>query len=459
MSQNVQLVPHRTIINRSNELQNRVKSALVVNPKRDYKALNGRATWYPYYAGFSPSFARTLIDSLRLQRASRILDPWNGSGTTTFSALSAGHTAFGFDLNPVMVISAKAQMLNPLSRSSLAPLTAEIVKIAEGNSAPDIGRDDPLCHWMTPGSARSFRRIEAAVQHLFLSSSQPFIMLSDSDESNNISDLASFFYVALFRSVRKLLSAFLGSNPTWVKRPASKHTRLRPIFTSIVEVFVNESHAMITTLTNERNKKWPGVAHIATASSEALPIQEKSIDLVLTSPPYCTRIDYAVATSFELAILGYDNGYGFEKLRQGLIGTSVVPNSPPNIRSEWGHTCTRFLKHVAEHQSKASQGYYLKNHLQYFHALYRSIEEISRVLRPNGICTVVVQDSYYKDVHNDLPRIFIEMADTKALNFARRVDFAHNRTMAGINPGIRKYRSLSNATESVLFLKRIGGKL
>jgi DNA modification methylase len=40
------------------------------------------------------------------------------------------------------------------------------------------------------------------------------------------------------------------------------------------------------------------------ASSQSIPLPNSFIDLVVTSPPYCTRIDYAVATSPELALLG-----------------------------------------------------------------------------------------------------------------------------------------------------------
>ena len=37
-----------------------------------------------------------------------ILDPWNGSGTTTYAASQLGYTSRGLDLNPVMNIVARA---------------------------------------------------------------------------------------------------------------------------------------------------------------------------------------------------------------------------------------------------------------------------------------------------------------------------------------------------------------
>jgi hypothetical protein len=67
---------------------------------------------------------------------------------------------------------------------------------------------------------------------------------------------------------------------------------------------------------------------------------------------------------------------------------------------------------------------------------------------------LVVQDSYYKNLHNDLPRIFVEMAARQKLTLIERRDFPLSRTMAGINPRVSDYRKSFSATESVLsFIK------
>ncbi len=57
---------------------------------------------------------------------------------------------------------------------------------------------------------------------------------------------------------------------------------------------------------------------------------------------------------------------------------------------------------------------------------------------------------YYKDIHNDLPQIFIEMAHSNGLQLVRQVNFGLARTMARIHPTVRQYRKGFGATESVL---------
>ena len=105
------------------------------------------------------------------------------------------------------------------------------------------------------------------------------------------------------------------------------------------------------------------------------------------------------------------------------------------------------------HPSKASGGYYYKTHLDYFDKMARSLSRVTTALKPGGRAVFVVQDSYYKEIHNDLPQIVKEMGGKHGLKLSKRKDF-HLRSMSDINPGRKNYERPSGATESVLcFIK------
>jgi len=372
-----------------------------------------------------------------------------------------GYSAIGFDVNPVMVIVAKARLLNctSLVRKKISENLEILIRMAYGFHADRFLDKDPLESWLEPESATCFRNIERAIQLLLVNDEYNSIFNCIYANKNlaHISEMASFFYLALFKTLRRFLASLVSSNPTWIKIPSTEKTRIHPTSEEIYSEFKNQVHKTIDLVNFENigNENDNSVSiKIECASSKSIPLPNSSIDLVVSSPPYCTRIDYAIATSPELALLGCSMRGDIRDLRDRMIGTPTITNKVPNTKSEWGQTCASFLKGVETHNSKASKSYYHRYHIQYFDAIYKSLLEIDRILSKSGKCVIVVQDSYYKDIHNDLPNIFCEMADSLEWISLDRFDFDIKRTMAGRNIRAKKYRTDSTAIESVLIFKK-----
>jgi hypothetical protein len=279
-------------------------------------------------------------------------------------------------------------------------------------------------------------------------------MLSLSDFGKT-SALASFFYVAIFRSLRSLLRSFVGSNPTWIKRAGPQQAFVDVPFDRLVKLFREQMLIMRETLAQEKdsaNNNHP-LPTIGLANSSNLPVTDGSYDLVISSPPYCTRIDYAIKTRPELAVLGVDGG-SFRALRDRMIGTPTVHATPLVPSSEWGGTCRNTLKKIREHESRASASYYWKTYIQYFRGLFLSLGEINRALQTSGLCFLVLQDSFYKEVHVDLAKITGEMTASLGLKLVRQTNFHSQRAMVGINTASRSYNDGRIFTESVLVLEK-----
>jgi len=421
---------------------------VITNPKRRCSSGVWRDEWYRYYAGFSGNFARELIHSFGAGKRLTVMDPWNGSGTSTTAAVLCGHRAIGIDLNPVMAVVAKARILPRTELSSVRPLLADIARKALNSNHADSD-DDPLLTWFAPAAAAAIRGIDRAI-HTLLVSEVP--TGSTFQSASEMSAIAAFFYVALFRAVRHLLARFDSSNPTWIKRPASPRARIRPSLVEVIQIFTSQVCEMSGTIRTEQNE-WDlagAECTIKVASSENVPLPDQSVDLVLSSPPYCTRIDYGVATSPELAVLGFPITERFHDLRKILIGTPTIRGGSYGVDTTWGKTCNAFLRRVLRHPSKAAKSYYYKTYVQYFAAISSSVTEISRCVKREGSCAIVVQDSYFKDIRADLPAMFAEIASERGLLLSRRLDFPMSQTLVHINTKSRLYRSSSTAVESVL---------
>lgn len=106
-----------------------LQGAQIASPKLTPSDSHG---WYGYYAGYSASFASDAIDVLVSDDSpKRILDPWNGSGTTTLAATLMGHRPIGMDRNPALVVIAKGRHLPVSVRQSIVPLANDITTVAE----------------------------------------------------------------------------------------------------------------------------------------------------------------------------------------------------------------------------------------------------------------------------------------------------------------------------------------
>ena len=98
---------------------------------------------------------------------------------------------------------------------------------------------------------------------------------------------------------------FQSSNPTWIRVPRAGDNRVSAERNVIAVRFAEKLRAMSHALSIEGRKRTLDltVAACRVGDSTDLVLQKSSIDLVLGSPPYCTRIDYTAATRVELAVL------------------------------------------------------------------------------------------------------------------------------------------------------------
>lgn len=418
-----------------------MKSAEFLNPK--IGATNDPVdSWYRYYAGYSASFVEQALGGLPTA-PEIVLDPWNGTGTTTVVAANKNLGAVGFDVNPALVVVARARLLGAGVWASIGPLGEDVIN----HAVPVEVNDDPLQFWFTPAAAAVIRGLQQSVHRLLVdpgSASKPVY-----EQASAMSTLAAFFYTVLFRTVRVLIAPTAGTNPTWWKRVSDDD-----LLSLDPEIVMAQFKASAKELADglHRDNYVGGVdVRALLGDSRAIQLPDSFVDVVVSSPPYCTRIDYGVATRPELAVLAAGDPE-MKTLRSRMVGTPTMTGDHGDLE-RWGPTAAAFLSGVAGHTSKASSTYYTNYFRQYYAGMWDSISELRRVLKPGAPAVLVVQDNYYKDLHNDTAKILGEMALTHGFDEAKRHDFPVIRNRASMNPRTRQYRAKASAVESVLVLR------
>jgi len=403
--------------------------------------------WYSYYAGFSDSFVNDAIE-MYSREADSVLDPWNGSGTTTYISKSLKRRAFGVDINPALVIVAKAKLIDPEICSSLSPLAKEICGDLD---FLDICENDGLSHWFSPSTVRFIRSLEVSIFTHLVSPLSGRIYATDIPVSS-YSPLASIYYLALFRLVRRSLYSFKTSNPTWIKVAKDDKEKIEISDRLLQEKFCQEVESFRDTIKDQPCLSSGYESYISQGSSRSLCLEDQSIDCVVSSPPYCTRIDYVRATLPELAVVMRTDPLVNFDLKFNTIGSTTNGKKGPSDEIMLGESYSSVLDEIRKHKSKASSTYYYRYFSNYFNAMYASIREVRRVLKPNSNAVLVVQDSYYKDVHIDLPSIISDIGEEVGFDgsvFPLHVD---RNPLSGIHKHVKKYRPSSKATESMVVL-------
>jgi DNA modification methylase len=346
---------------------------------------------YKYYAAFNQSFIKERIAEMQLPANSIIVDPWNGSGTTTSVSSSLNYQSYGFDINPVMEIAATASLCKVSHFNSVIEFIQELE--CKKINLPDLDNTLLLSRWFNEKTQRLW---------LYLSNQTELI-------NNRVSK--NLYHLILFRAIKLCLSSFKSSNPTWIKKAIFDNELINLSKSQIFGLIHQAINSINEDIQIKDTYSQISKVHLKTASSTKLPLKSEFCDAIISSPPYCTRLDYAVTTSPELAILGYSESE-FQKLRSKMIGSTVVNQgvSCDELKILPAY-CLNILDQIKDHPSKASRSYYYKTYVNYFVLIQKSLAEIKRVLKPGGKCILIVQDSYYKNILISLHKAFREMLE------------------------------------------------
>ncbi len=420
---------------------------LPLDAKRKPTRKNGIESWYPYYAGFTEDFAYQSLQEIGKNESLCVMDPWNGSGTTTRVAHVLGHRPLGFDINPVASLVASAKIAHAEDAKHIIGFARRIAMTEP--IKPDSR--DPLLTWLAPSVVAQYRGIERTLLAELATSSSGHIANVLKGE---LPPLASFLLFSLIRTARSFASVQQGSNPTWI-RPGEKRNQ---VVSNLCRKWITTVNSMAEDLEsvkrNETLRPWCGT--VGVENSKALPVEDESVDLILTSPPYCTRIDYVVSTSFELAALRIGSEMPFyEDLRRATMGTPLARRgSPPAVRKEWPRSVSELLGAIREHPSKASGSYYYKTFWQYFDDASNSLREFHRTLRTGAVAILVVQTSYYKELLVNLPKLYIDMAEKIGFYGSILGEAQVRRALAQINPRASFNKKNAYYREAVVVLEK-----
>jgi DNA modification methylase len=345
--------------------------------KTIYEAL-GREPVHPFPARMAPGVALELMPETK--KPMRVLDPMMGSGTVLAMARSRGHKAIGYDIDPLAVLITRVwtTACNPDVVRERATETLDRARtlfktLAEGEAYPENADDETrafMAYWFDGYARRQLTSLSRAIARVRCETTRDVLWCGF---SRLIISKQSGASLAMDLSHSRPHRAF--------KRAPAKpfrkyHATIERILDNVIDQrLVGRGPA-------------PSV-HVGDARN--LPLEDGSVDLVLTSPPYLNAIDYIRCSKFSLIWMGYSVAQ-LRKLRTDSIGTEVGTDlafKDINI--------SRVIQKMNLRYSMTSRNQRIL--ARYIKDMHEAIGEVSRVLSPNGKAVYIIGENTIKGAY------------------------------------------------------------
>lgn len=313
--------------------------------------------WLYYKEGFAPQLVSKVTKMFDLQKGATVLDPFCGVGTTQLACKQLAFHSIGFDVSTVALFAAKVK----LADYKVAELREAVKKIGRQKfQRPNVKVDLPIVH-------RAFSKY--ALEDIFF-------FRQKIDELFRDEKVRDFLMLGVINTSTKCTLAEKSGG--MIKINPKRHVPpFRPIFLKTLK-------HMISDLEHIRLEKVSATAEKGDARK--LPLEDETVDAVITSPPYLNKIEYTNVYAIEQYLF-----FGEE--------------SKPAVRS-----------YIGEDVSEVGDVFEGKYELPeiakaYFKDLKMSLEEMFRVLKKGGKAAIVVGEGCFSEgvIHSD--ELLAELAE------------------------------------------------
>lgn len=269
--------------------------------------------WFRYSAGFSGEWAERLIRELS---PTAVLDPFAGSGTTLLAAESAGVMAYGYESHPFVARIAIAKTHWNQTEDKLFNAAKEIIEIAQQKAFPDLGNPPELLRKCYTSEV---------LQQLF-ALRDAYLSCADRLDPK----ISQLLWLALTAILRPC--SFVGTAQWQYILPNKRKSKSLVPITAFRQKIIDMAADMMIF----RESGYRSDAKILLHDARIVPdeVQDNSIDLVVTSPPYPNNYDYADATRLEMTFWGEIQGWGNlqEVVRQFIIRSCSQHATAENLQ-------------------------------------------------------------------------------------------------------------------------------
>jgi site-specific DNA-methyltransferase (cytosine-N4-specific) len=371
--------------------------------------------YHSYPARFIPQIPKTVINSFLspTDRSKVVLDPFVGSGTTCVEARLANKNTIGIDINPLAVLIAKSKC-TPVN-SSLTETTGILLNNIKNDFSKSLTSKNTLDefpehllglkkdnHDYVKKSNEYLRYVKEGIKEVKINNKffLPLTIILKNIKNNDFtSELENYFLVALSSTINTLSKN---------GREKNHDTTSKDYPITIFEKHLKNMNAEMIKFYELCDKN--NYSKIIEGKSWNLPLEEDSVDLVVTSPPYANAFDYHREHKLNILWLGLE----YREFKNHEMGAHSL------------FTANRFRMLT-----------------EYLSDMFSSISEMCRVLKKDGTACIVVGNSTIEHMTIETHNHFKHFGDVVGLKFKkeilRNIDVTKKYTSRGIGNIDKEY--------------------
>ena len=325
-----------------------------------------------------------------------------GSGTTIVSSLSRGHYASGTDVNAIACLMSrvKARPIDPVT------LEAHTESLYSRIACLDIREDRSARHQTV--ALIPERHLER-IDYWFHPDTKILLgkLLRQINAEENLA-LREFFLVA-FSHILKNCSIWMQGS---TKPTRAKNKRISPPIKTLrrhLRKMLRGNEAFWNSVPMEVREAPDSFLNLRRGDSRHQPVEDNTVDLVVSSSPYVTSYEYA--DLHQLSTIWLDLSDDLNGYKQEFIGTARKQYASTDLASALGLETVSRMSEISPSVSRQIEAF--------FADMQSVFEEIQRILKPGSRCCFVIGNTKLRGVPILNAEIFAELMTSASIPVER----------------------------------------